>query len=149
MRLRTPWLPIIMLALAGCGNEVPDIPEAPQLFTDRDAMGFNTEFGSGTFIGQTTFNSLTLENRGQETLEISEITLAGITPNNSNAFTLKLPEGFTPDTPLRLDTYDRAFVEVAFKPTDDVEYTGTLIIRSNAGNTPEKQIQLMGEGVAP
>lgn len=144
MRLRTPWLPIIMLALAGCGNEVPDIPEAPQLFTDRDAMEFNTEFRSGTFIGQTTFNSLILENRGQQALEITGITLTG-----PAVFTLKLPEGFTPGTPLTLDTYDRAFVEVAFKPTDDVEYTGTLTIQSNAGNTPQKLVQLKGEGITP
>jgi hypothetical protein len=144
MRLRTPWLPIIMLALAGCGNEVADIPVAPQLFTDRDGMGFNTEFGSGTFIGQTAFNSLTIENRGQETLELTDFSLSG-----PAVFTLKPPEGFTPGTPLRLETYDRAFVEVAFKPTDDIEYRGTLIIKSNAANTPTKEIELMAKGVNP
>lgn len=144
MRLRTPWLPIIMLALAGCGNEVADIPEAPQLFTDRDAMGFNTEFMSGTYIGQTTFNSLTIENRGQETLELTDFSLSG-----PAVFTLKVPEGFTPGTPLRLETYERAFVEVAFKPTRAGDYTGTLTIKSNAANMPEKQIALEAKGVNP
>lgn len=144
MRLRTPWLPIIMLALAGCGNEVAEIPDAPQLFTDRDEMGFNTEFMSGTYIGQTAFNALALENRGRETLEIT-----GISLDAPSVFTLKLPEGFTPGTPLKLETYDRAFVEVAFKPTDDVEYLGTLIIESNAGNTASKEIALRAKGVNP
>jgi hypothetical protein len=133
-----------MLALAGCGNEVAEIPDAPQVFTDRDEMGFNTEFFSGTYVGQTAFNSLAIENRGREALEITDISLSG-----PGVFTLKLPEGFTPGTPLKLETYDRAFVEVAFKPTDDVEYQGTLTITSNAGNTPSKQVALRGKGVTP
>jgi hypothetical protein len=142
MRLRNRWLPIIFFALAGCGNE--DIPKEPTLFTDRDEMAFNREFGSGTFIGQTGFNSLLMENRGEGTLQITDITLAG-----PSQFRLVLPEGFTPGTPLALETFKRAFVTVEFRPTDDVEYRGTLTIRSNAANAAEKVITLNGLGVNP
>src|SRR5687767_15086502 len=110
MRLRTPWLPIILFALAGCGNG-EDLPESPQLFTDRAEMGFNTEFNSGTFVGATAFNSLVIENRGLSPLELTEFTLSG-----PPVFTLTPPEGFTPGTPLRLETYDKAFVQVTFRP---------------------------------
>ncbi|MBZ4414965.1 hypothetical protein [Myxococcus sp. RHSTA-1-4] len=143
MRLRNRWLPIIFFALAGCGNET-EIPKEPQLFTDRDEMAFNREFNSGTYVGQVGYNSLMLENRGEGTLQITDITLAG-----PSQFKLVLPEGFTPGTPLPLETYKRAFVTVEFRPTDDVAYQGTLTIKSNAANTPEKTITLNGMGVNP
>ena len=143
MRLRTPWLPIILFALAGCGNG-EEYPEAPQIFTDRAEMGFNTEFNGGTFVGATAYNSLIIENRGLNTLELTEFTLSG-----PPVFTLTPPEGFEPGTPLRLETNKTAFVQVTFKPTDDVEYTGTLTIKSNAANEPVKEIVLRGKGVNP
>jgi hypothetical protein len=143
MRLRTRWLPIIFFALAGCGNEA-EVPKEPQLFTDRDEMAFNREFGSGTFVGQVGYNSLVFENRGEGTLQVTDITLSG-----PSQFKLVLPEGFTPGTPLELATFKRAFVQVEFRPTDDVEYRGTLTLKSNAANTPEKVITLNGLGVNP
>ncbi|NMO20251.1 hypothetical protein HPC49_22625 [Pyxidicoccus fallax] len=143
MRLRTRWLPIIFFALAGCGNET-EIPKEPSLFTDRDEMAFNREFGSGTFVGQVGYNSLLLENRGEGTLEITDIALSG-----PSQFKLVLPDGFTPGTPMPLETYKRAFVTVEFRPTDDVEYRGTLTIKSNSANAAEKVITLNGVGVNP
>jgi hypothetical protein len=143
MQLRTRWLPIFFFALAGCGNET-EIPKEPTLFTDRDEMAFNREFGSGTFVGQTGFNSLVLENRGEGTLQIT-----GITVSAPAQFKVTLPEGFTAETPLALETYKRAFVQVEFKPTDNVEYKGTLTIKSNAANAAEKVITLNGLGVDP
>jgi hypothetical protein len=143
MQLRTRWLPIFFFALAGCGNET-EIPKEPTLFTDRDEMAFNREFGSGTFVGQTGFNSLVLENRGEGTLQIT-----GITVSAPSQFKVTLPEGFTAETPLALETYKRAFVQVEFRPTDNIEYTGTLTIKSNAANAAEKVITLNGLGVDP
>jgi len=143
MRLRTRWLPITLFALAGCGNEA-EIPKTPQLFTDRDEMAFNREFNSGTFVGSVGYNSLVLENRGEGTLQITDITMAA-----PSQFKLVLPEGFTRGTPLALETYKRAFVTVEFRPTDDVEYRGTLTIKSNAANAAEKVINLNGLGVKP
>ncbi|AKQ68756.1 putative lipoprotein [Myxococcus hansupus] len=143
MRPRTRWLPIIIFALAGCGNET-ELPQAPTLFIDREALTFNREFNHGTYVGQTTYNSLSIQNRGLDPLDITAITLAG-----PRVFTLQLPEGFTPGTPLRLETYDRAFLTVAFLPTDDTEYDGTITIVSNAANAGEKVVTLNGLGVAP
>ncbi|QSQ19900.1 hypothetical protein JY651_32065 [Pyxidicoccus parkwayensis] len=143
MQLRTRWLPIFFFALAGCGNET-EIPKEPTLFTDRDEMAFNREFGSGTYVGQTGYNSLVFENRGEGTLQVTDITMSA-----PSQFKLVLPEGFTPGTPLSLETYKRAFVTVEFRPTDNVAYTGTLTIKSNAANSPEKVITLNGLGVDP
>ncbi|WP_426749324.1 hypothetical protein [Myxococcus sp. Y35] len=143
MHLRTRWLPIIFFALAGCGNET-ELPQAPTLFVDREALTFNREFERGTYVGQTAFNSLAIQNRGLDPLDITAITLSA-----PREFTLQFPEGFSPGTPLRLETYDRAFLEVAFRPTDDTEYSGTLTIESNAGNGAQKVITLNGLGVAP
>ena len=143
MQLRTRWLPIFFFALAGCGNET-EIPKEPTLFTDRDEMSFNREFESGTFINTTGYNSLVFENRGEGTLQVTDITMSA-----PSQFKLVLPEGFTPGTPLTLETYKRAFVTVEFRPTAAVEYRGTLTIKSNAANTPEKVINLNGLGKTP
>jgi hypothetical protein len=143
MRLRTRWLPIIFFALAGCGNEA-EIPKAPQIFTDRDEMAFNTEFQAGVFVGSTGYNSIVIENRGEELLQITDITMAA-----PSQFKLVLPEGFTPGTPLAVETYKRTFVAVEFRPTDDVSYTGTVTIKSNAANAPEKVLTLNGKGINP
>ncbi|MFP2904452.1 hypothetical protein ACLESD_05230 [Pyxidicoccus sp. 3LFB2] len=143
MRLRNRWLPIIFFALAGCGNEA-EFPTTPQLFTDRDEMAFNREFNSGTFVGTVGYNSLVMENRGAETLQVTDITLAA-----PSQFKLVLPEGFTPGTPLALETNKRAFFTVEFRPTEVKEYTGTVTIKSNAANAAEKVIRLNGLGVDP
>ncbi|MCP3138987.1 hypothetical protein [Pyxidicoccus xibeiensis] len=144
MQLRTRWLPIIFFALAGCGEEAADLPKAPQLFTDRDEMSFNREFDSGIFLNTTGFNSLVLENRGEDTLQITDITMAA-----PSEFKLQVPEGFVAGTPFPLETYKRAFITVAFTPKAAREYQGTLTIKSNAANTPEKVIVLSGKGVDP
>ncbi|NOJ79342.1 hypothetical protein HNV28_13495 [Myxococcus xanthus] len=143
MRLRTRWLPIIFFALAGCGEET-ELPQVPTLFIDRAALTFNREFNHGTYVGQTAYNSLAIQNRGLEPLDITAITLSA-----PSVFTLQLPEGFTPGTPLRLETYDRAYLTVAFLPADDVEYNGTITIESNAANAAQQVITLNGLGVAP
>ncbi|MFP2925537.1 hypothetical protein ACLESO_10020 [Pyxidicoccus sp. 3LG] len=142
MQLRTRWLPIIFFAMAGCGDEV-DLPKAPQLFTDRDEMAFNREFESGTFVNTTGYNSLVFENRGEETLQVTEITLSA-----PSEFKLLAPEGYVAGTPFPLETYKRAFITVEFTPRAAREYTGTVTIKSNAANTPEKVITLNGRGVA-
>jgi len=143
MQLRTRWLPLAFFALAACGNET-EIPKEPTLFTDRDEMAFNREFGSGTYVNTTAYNSLVMENQGEQTLEITDISMSA-----PSQFKLVLPEGFTPGTPLALTTNKRAFLTVEFRPTDDVEYMGTLTIKSNAANAPEKVITLNGLGVNP
>ncbi|MCP3105045.1 hypothetical protein LZ198_39885 [Myxococcus sp. K15C18031901] len=144
MRLHTPWLPIILFSVAACGESSEEFPKAPQIITDRDEMAFNREFGSGTYIGTENFNSVSVTNKGQDTLEITDIVLSG--PSD---FRIKLPEGFTPGTPLQVATNKRVFIEVGFKPREAREYTGSITIKSNAGNLPEKVVTLNALGIQP
>jgi hypothetical protein len=165
MRLKTLVVPIILLAVAACG-EGDDIPleKGPFLRNDRNELLFDMEFCSGTYIGASTFNSLYIENGGDETLEITEVTKTG-----AREFTMQLPADISPATPLRLESRKRTFIEVKFTPPttsrgqplpadcspqnlqlDKGElYKGKLTIKSNAANAAEKEINLLGRGVTP
>ena len=105
MQLRTRWLPIFFFALAGCGDET-DLPKEPQLFTDRDEVAFNREFGSGTFvnasnvIGHGFFIGGTLRNNGLlrasgGTLGLSASGVSGGGTAGFNAGTMAVASGAT------------------------------------------------------
>ncbi|WP_208723081.1 Ig-like domain-containing protein [Corallococcus llansteffanensis] len=145
MRLRNLWLPLTIIALAGCGDEgVEELPETPQLLVDRTELLFDTEFAAGTYVGATTFNTLYIENRGIQTLELNEITLSG-----PSVFTMKRPEGWPETGPMKLETYARTFIEVAFKPNAAKDFEGKLTIKSNAANGDTRELTLKGKGIAP
>ncbi|MDY7226530.1 hypothetical protein [Hyalangium rubrum] len=144
MRLRTLLLPIILLALAGCGEDEEALKEGPFLFLDRESLGFDVEFGSGTYVGATGFNTLYIENRGDQPLEIKQVTKSG-----DGVFTLRLPQELSEGKSLVLESRKITFVEVQFKPTQAKDYTGTFTIESNAGNGATKAIPLTGRGIPP
>jgi hypothetical protein len=145
MRLRTLVVPIILLALAACGEgEDIKLEKGPFLLNDRNELLFDTEFGSGTYVGATTFNTLSLENRGDEPLTITEVTKSG-----SGAFTVRLPQALAEKQPLTLESRKTTFIEVQFKPSAAQNYEGKLTITSNAANAPTKEIRLFGKGVTP
>lgn len=143
MRLRNFWLPLTIIALAGCGGEGTDLPEAPQLLIDRTELSFDTEFSAGTYVGTTTFNTLYVENRGLQTLELTDVSLSG-----PGVFTLKRPENWPQGGALKLETYQRTYIEVAFKPNEAREFTGTLTLKSNAANGGTRELPLKGKGIA-
>jgi hypothetical protein len=143
MRLRNLWLPLTIIALSGCGGEGTDLPNTPQLLIDRTELSFDTEFSAGTYVGATTFNTLYIENRGLKTLELSEASLSG-----PGVFTLKKPENWPAEGPMKLETYQSTYLEVAFKPTAAREYTGTLTLKTNAPNAETRELALKGKGVA-
>ncbi len=144
MRLSTLWTPIILLTLAGCGEGEDEIEleKGPFLQVDRDSLGFNLEFGSGTLINTTGFNSLYIENRGDAPLELTKVTRSG-----AGEFSMKLPAELAEGRPLRLESLKRTFIEVQFKPQARRLYQGMLRIESNAGNVPMKDIALFGCGL--
>lgn len=147
MRLRTPWLPILFFSLAACGDSAEELPKAPQLISDRDEMGFDTEHNSGTYVGTTGFNSLQVSNQGQDTLEVSNVTLSG-----PSVFTMKVSQDGTDRSPgdaFQVASKKRFFVQVSFRPAEAKNYQGTLTIRSNAANAAEKVIVLNGKGIQP
>ncbi|MFY2556502.1 hypothetical protein ACN469_02565 [Corallococcus terminator] len=143
MRLHTPWLPILFFSLAACGESAEELPKAPQLITDRDEMSFDREFNSGTFVGASGFNSVQVTNQGEDTLNVTDIVL-----NAPSVFTMKVSNDYTAGTPLPVTSKKRFFIEVTFKPREAQAYQGTITIKSNAANLPEKVIALNGLGVA-
>lgn len=142
MRLRPFWLSVIFFALAGCGNDDP--PVEPQLFVDRDTIGFGQEYGTGAYVNQQISESLYIENTGQQPLEITAVTKSG-----ASQFTLTLPEPLTRGEPVRLEYGKRTFIQVDFKPTQARKYEAKLLIKSNAANAPEKEIAISGVGYNP
>ena len=144
MRLRHLCFPIILLTLAGCGGDDVKLEKGPFLFVDRESMGFDQEFGSGTYVGASTFNTLILENRGDKPLEITEVVKTG-----PAEFILTPPEGLAPGSPIRLESLKRAYVQVQFKPTQAKDYTGKLTIKSNSKDGTEKVVDLVAKGVTP
>lgn len=136
---------LIIASGPGCGKDESDDPcqresplERPQLCLDRDSLGFGLEFDQGTYVGTRPQESLILRNNGLEDLIIESIEKAG-----DGAFTL---EGPTSDV---VKGKERTFLRVIFAPTEAREYQGTLTVRSNAENAPEKVIALSGLGVDP
>ncbi|RKH64904.1 Ig-like domain-containing protein [Corallococcus aberystwythensis] len=143
MRLRNLWLPLTIIALAGCGDETEELQDTPQLLIDRTELSFDTEFSAGTYVGATTFNTLYIENRGIQTLELNEVSISG-----PSVFTMRKPEDWPENGPLKLETYQRTFIEVAFKPNAVQDFTGKLTLKSNAANGETRELTLKGKGVA-
>jgi hypothetical protein len=145
MRLKTLVFPIILLSLAACGEgEDFKLEQGPFLLNDRNELLFDTEFGSGTYVGATTFNTLKLENRGDEILEITEVVKTG-----PGVFTVRLPQELIDGNTVKIESRKSAFIEVQFKPTSATTSEGKLTISSNAKNAPTKDIRLFGKGVTP
>lgn len=146
MRLRTLWLPLIFVALAACGNGEEEnevvLTQEPQVYVDRNVLQFDTEYGSGTYVGATTYNTLIIENRGIQELQISQIAKEG-----PGAFTVRLPQELADGKALVLQSRQKAYVEVAFRPTEAKQYDGSLIIRSNDPKAADKQVTLTAKGV--
>ncbi len=130
---------VIFVALLGCGKQ-EELPEGPQLSLDREAMTFGGDFGNAVYIGTSKQESLILQNKGSEPLEIQEVMRA-----SDPEFTLHLPEGVA--GAFTIAPRQHAFIRVIFEPKEAKEYTGLLTIRSNSTDGAEKVVQLSGRGV--
>jgi hypothetical protein len=139
MSYRVALLSLILPALVGCSRSNP--PVTPQLVVNREMVGFGTESGLATYIGQVPQDSLDIKNGGSQDLVISGFSLAG-----DNAFTY-----VTSATPLPFTVagLQHTVVSFYFRPTAARMYSATFTITSNATNTPSKVIDLRGQGVNP
>jgi hypothetical protein len=138
MRLRLLFLASIVTVAAACGGS-QEIPVKPTLFIDRTKLGFGQEDNSGTYIGATGYDSILLRNDGQDELDLTSVTLTG----DDGKFTQVGPDKTT------LKYQDTASIEIDFEPSKPKVYSGTLVIASNAANTPSVTVTLSGCGVTP
>ncbi|ADO69858.1 hypothetical protein [Stigmatella aurantiaca] len=147
MRLRFPWLPVIALALAACGGDDDEsytLQKGPFLLVDRERLAFDTEFDRGTYVGAASRNSLYIENRGDQPLEIT-----AVVKNAPSEFVLRLPDALAAGGTLTIESRKTALIEAEFTPKQAKTYEGSFILKSNAANAPEKEIGLVGVGVTP
>lgn len=118
----------------------------PELCIDRSALGFNTEFGSGTFLGAKPVDSISITNRGLKDLSITKVTYDG-EPQFKVTSSWGMGEVGSAITPKTLKGGERGFLQVEFAPTMPKGYSGALTLESNASNLPRLVVQLSGCGV--
>src|SRR5262245_43779242 len=66
---------VAILAVVSCGEK--PAPETPFILTDVGSLGFDTQFASGTPIGRSPVNSVTISNEGLSKLTITDVTKSG------------------------------------------------------------------------
>jgi len=78
--------------------------------------------------------TFTIRNTGTAVLNITSITA---------------PEGFTVDksTAFTVSANNSQVVTVTFSPTDDISYSGNIIINSNDPDEPQVTVNVSGTGV--
>ncbi|MAT59937.1 MAG: hypothetical protein CMF23_18345 [Ignavibacteriae bacterium] len=108
------------------------ISTPPVILVSDDTL----DFGS-ILLGSDSSKSITIENIGIDTLEISSIT----TTNESFSI--------VGSTSLSIPNNGSAQIEINFSPSSAVTYSDSLIIASNDSDTPNYIVLLNGTGVAP
>lgn len=135
---------VMVLVAFACGPQTPTLPQAPQIKTDVDSIGFGQEFGSATYDGTTATAELRIDNKGQQDLVISSVSFTNASNHHgANVFTLTGPAQTT------IPSTDFTFIQLTFSPIDSGLYAGSLTIHSNAQNIPSKTVGLSGKGVNP
>ncbi len=133
-------LVVIFVALVGCEKRPP---QKPQLVLDRDSIGDGgVDFGAW-FLTTKPQESLMIKNGGVETLSLTSVTKTG-----DSAFTIR---GTNDDGsfPTEVKGLDRTYVQIIFTPTAVKTYSATITIVSNAENTPNRVVSVVGRGAAP
>ncbi len=137
----TPLTPaVLLLSVLGCSDyslePMPEIP--PDAEPDIEVVPGSLDFGSGLAGDQTT-RALYVRNLGLATLSVDPIDFEG-----SGAFTLlDDPGDFT------LQASEEFALTVVFEPTEPSSAEATLTVSSNDPDTPEIEVPLIGEGLAP
>lgn len=119
----------------------------PFILTDRSAIGFMTEFASGTVIGMAPQDHIAVSNEGLADLKIDDVVQTG-----EDAFTFRLQGqamGAPVSTvlPIIVKPAMSTFIEFVFTPTEVKRYRGAINIKSNADNVKDLPIQLSGCGL--
>jgi hypothetical protein len=117
-----------------------------ELCVDRSALGFNAEFGGGTFVGARPVDSVSITNRGLRPLEIRSVKYEGEAEFKVTSSWGEAAVGSAiPATSIAGGR--QGFLQVEFAPRQPRGYAGTITVESNASNVPNLVIQLSGCGV--
>jgi hypothetical protein len=119
--------PEILIDLRGMGVPVP----VPQLEVTPTMLGFGE-----VVVGQRRTRSLTVRNVGTADLNLT------VDLDNPDAFSLP----GLPALPITVEPGDMVTIDVTFEPPTDVALSGTLLLHSNAANTPAT-VTLRGTGI--
>lgn len=134
--MRGSWLAsglvsgLFLAVLSSCNNTAAEnLPDAPQIVIFPNQQLFGTDQGLGTTIGTSPNQSFKISNEGKQTLIISSVTKSG-----SSAFIITGPNaGDGSSDGGVLESKETSFLQVVFKPTQPIQYTGKLTFKSNAG----------------
>lgn len=122
------------------------IAEKPQVCPDRTSTGFGREFGTATYIGTKPVTSFILRNGGDGDLVIKAIETTGDSQFKYTAsWDTELDDGAIPGTTVKGNK--KVLIQVEFAPTQAKAYAGTIVIESNAQNTPNLTLQVSGCGL--
>ena len=118
-----------------CDPNGPLLDKA-QLCPDRYSLGFAQEFNSGTIIGTSPPNTLSIRNGG-----LQDLTIDSLEPTGASQFAVSysydLPDGGTGSTlPVSIPGNKHFFIQVLFTPTQSKLYNGLITVKSNAQNAP-------------
>jgi hypothetical protein len=144
--MRTRLVTLLLLGL-GCGPAEQPLPEKPFILTDVASIGFMTQFMSGTFVGTSILDSMSITNKGLTDLSITDVTQSG---DSAFAFKLKDQMDGQPASsvlPIKVIGKQSTFIQFTFTPTEVKRYTGKITIKSNADNLPSLDVPLFGCGV--
>jgi hypothetical protein len=108
------------------------ISTPPVILVSDDTLNFGS-----ILLGSDSSKSLTIENIGIDTLEISSITTTNASFSIVGSTSLSIPNNGS------------AQIEINFSPSSPVTYSDSLIIASNDPDTPNYIVLLNGTGVAP
>lgn len=111
---------------------------AAQACADRASLGFAQEFNSGTFIGTSAQETLTIRNGGIADLNISAASFSG-----DSAFMFSTQ----PEVPAAIKGNKTFYMRVLFAPTEAKAYSGKITVQSNAANAPSLEFTVSGCGV--
>lgn len=129
--MRTSLFVAAALALAACGGPRAgqNIPDQPQITTDRQSMNWSQ------YVGETRPATLMITNDGAQDLVLSSVTL---TDDAAGVF------GQPQVSQTTIKHGDQGFVQIAFGSNSAGTYTAKLHIASNAANHATVDIGLSG-----
>jgi|GEM_PF-1455035 len=140
--IRCLWLVfcLFFVLLTACGGGGGGTP-APAL-PDLQVSVMSHSFGTVTLFNSPAAKVVTLSNRGKAQLDISNIELTGA------GFALDLDGGvgFCGSATPTINAGESCAVAVAFEPTSEIDYSGTLSVSSNDPDTATVDILFDGTG---